>query len=79
MESRAALPKAAECVKCEEPVSRSRSRSASEAPQPSVKLDPEQGPLAEPEAPKQKKRKNQKERCLPLFPVSYLPSECPAK
>ena len=62
VEAKAALPKAAECIKCEEAPSRSRSRSASEAPQPSVKLEPDQQPSAEPEAPKQKKRKNPKER-----------------
>lgn len=62
MEPKTALPKAAECASVEE-APKSRSRSASEAPQPSVKQEPEQSPSAEPEAaPKQKKRKNPKER-----------------
>ncbi|CAL8461880.1 g1411 [Coccomyxa elongata] len=67
MEAKAALPVAAECPKCEEPPARSRSRSASEAPQPSVKPEPDQPPSAEPEARKQRKRKNLKERAPPLI------------
>ncbi len=62
MEPKTALPKAAECARVEE-APKCRSRSASEAPQPSVKQESEQPPSAEPEAaPKQKKRKNPRER-----------------